>query len=106
MTTAKCDHHVGRHSVELYLEELAEEETCPREAGTDSGVTGGNWLLRLQGVLKSVSSWSDELGSAGRMSPGRLLRTTDMSSSRLSAKGWGSASHGLGAFQIGRELGG
>lgn len=38
----------------LYLEELAEEETCSGEAGADPGVCGGKGFFGLQGVLQSV----------------------------------------------------
>lgn len=49
-----------------YLKELAEEETCSREARTAPGVTGRKRFFGLQRVLKSVISQSDPLGLAGR----------------------------------------
>lgn len=103
--TAKWDCKVSRCSGELYLKELAKKETCSREAGTDPGVAGGKWLFGLQGVLKSVISRSDALGSAGRESPLRPRRTRDASSSPLGVKGR-SASHAIKAFQAGSKLGG
>ena len=52
-----------------YLKELAEQEACSREAGTDPGVRGGEQFFGLQGVLKS----GDQPVRASR----RLLRAGD-----------------------------
>ena len=57
-----------------YLKELAEQEACSREAGTDPGVRGGERFFGLQGVLKS----GDQPVRAGR----GLLRAGDGPPSR------------------------